>query len=337
MARGGGGGGSRSSGSRSSSRSSGGHRSSSSGRSSSSRSYSSSSSRSYSRGSSSRSYSGGSSRHRSSSYRGGTGGTTIIHNHGGSYSGESNTKTFIIAAIVLLLLIVALTSSSSGSSIPLSSYAREKLELGYNYDYNCVIDEAYWFDSPTWMAKELKTFYDKTGVQPYVIIKPYMPELTTDNMKEQYAIEYYESHFPNENVFLYMYFEERNDQGDGYSCYVNGTKIDSMMDSEAVDIFWSYVDAYWWTDMSSDDLYVKVFNNTADRITSKSKTLGDSIWIFAVIGLVVVSGTVVVVIMNKKRAAEKARAEEDAAILNADITPIQTSTTNPDVEKYLNQ
>ena len=314
MARGGGGGG-RSSGSHSSSRSSGGHRSSSSGR---------------SHSSSSRSYSS----HRSSSYGG-----SHYHHHsyGHSYdsggSGSSTfSKVFVIAFVIIWCLIFFAPMFSSMSSVS-SSYAREKLNLGYTYDYDCVEDNAYWLDSPTHLATSLKHFYDKTGVQPYILIEKYKPELTTDDAKLAYAEEFYEDNFPNENVFLYVYFEDSYDTGEGYQCYVNGLKIDSMMDSEAVDIFWNYIDSYWYSDMSSDDLFEKAFNKTADKITTKSKTPLDILWVLGIIVVCIIIPLAIIMVIRSKRKAEAEKAAETERILSAPLGGIQSISSDL-VDKY---
>lgn len=214
-----------------------------------------------------------------------------------------------------------------------SSYAREKLNLGYAYDYDCIEDNAYWFDSPTHLAASLKHFYDKTGVQPYILIEEYKPELTTDNAKLSYAEEFYEDNFPNENVFLYVYFEDSYDTGEGYQCYVNGLKIDSMMDNEAIDIFWNYIDSYWYSDMSSDDLFEKAFKNTADKITTKSKTPLDILWILGLIVICIIIPLAIIMVIRSKRKAEAEKAAETERILSTPLGGSQ-STTSDLVDKY---
>lgn len=52
----------------------------------------------------------------------------------------------------------------------------------------------------------------------------------------------------------------------GYMVYVNGLNVDSVMDEEAVEIFWDYVDEYWYFELSTDDMLIEIFNSTADAI-----------------------------------------------------------------------
>lgn len=56
--------------------------------------------------------------------------------------------------------------------------------------------------------------------------------------------------------------------------YVNGKQVTSVMDSEAVNIFWNYIDRYWTDDsLSTVEVFTKTFNSTANTIMEKSQLL----------------------------------------------------------------
>lgn len=330
MARGGGGrsGGSRSSGSRSSSRSSGGHRSSgsSSGRSSSSRSSFSSSGRTGFGGSGyhyrpPRSYTPRTTYSRP--YYGG--GTTVVnHNNSGCLSS-------VVTVIIVLAILVFVFASIGGSNVPASTINREKVNTGVAFHNDCVLDEAGWIDNKATLSRGLQHFYNKTGIQPFIYIKAYDPELKTDDQKLQFANDWYEQNIDNEGTFLYVYFEEQNDYGDGYMCYVNGKEITTVMDAEAIDIFWSYIDSVWESNMDDEEMFIHVFTKTADRIMDKSTT-GADIGKWVVIGLVVVAGGFIVIkVMKTKRQHEKEKNEETERILN---TPLGGTTLDDLADKY---
>lgn len=202
--------------------------------------------------------------------------------YGGSSGGCISS---VIVFIIVLTMVFALMSvffstilsrsshnsnssnSSNSFSAPASTRNREKLNSGVSFDSNCIIDELDWFDSVSKAGTCLKTFYDKTGVQPYIVLLQYHPELTTDSQKEEYAQDYYENNIDNESTFLYMYFAEKDQDNDvGYMCYVSGIQVDSVMDAEAVDIFWEYLDRNWYSDMSTDELFEIAFTKTAETI-----------------------------------------------------------------------
>lgn len=312
MGRAGGGhsGGGHSSGGHSSSRSSGGHRVSSSSR---------AGQHSYSSGSSYRGYRGG--------FGGGHHHTWHIYPHR-HYCYISN-LIYIFWFVVACVIILSMITSNVG--IPKSTQNREKLvsEIGYTND--CVIDELGWVDNVTQTEKSIKYFYDKTGVQPYIVLKDYDSTLTSDEEKEQYAANWYDEHINNESTFLYMYFAEQDTDNDvGYMAYVNGKQVSSVMDSEAIEIFWSYIDKYWYSDMSTDDMFELVFVKTADRIMTKTATIADvGMNVTKVIFVVVVfAGIVIVMVIRRKHKAEEAK--ETEKILN---TPLNGESEADDLLK----
>lgn len=318
----GGGGGGHSGGGHSSSRSSGGHH--------------------VSSGSSGRRAGGGGSSYSSrSSYGGGgfyDGGfyprpprrSTVIVSHGGNFNA-------VISLIIFVVVLIAAfggfpsSNSSSTKSVPKSTQNRERLESGVGYDNNCIVDNIGWFDNVTKAEKSIKKFYDKTGVQPYIVLNAYDSTLLTDTAKEEYAKKWYDEHIKNESTFLYMYFAEPDTDNDvGYMAYVNGKQVSSVMDSEAIEIFWAYVDKYWYSDMSTDDMFTTIFTKTADRIMTKSTTAADvGNNAVKVIGVIVVfAGIIVVMVIRRKHKAEEAK--ETEKILN---TPLNGDSEADDLLK----
>ena len=91
------------------------------------------------------------------------------------------------------------------------------------------------------------------------------------------------------------------------------------MDAEAVDIFWGYIDRYWYTDMTTDELFVKVFTLTGNTIMKVAKTKEDIIWASILVAGGLVALGLGLVWWLKKRKAEKERAEETERILNTPI------------------
>lgn len=275
--------------------------------------------------------------------------TSHYHTHydsGGYYSGprtvvhtrSSGCGTVVAIAIVLVIAAI-IVFSSIGSvffniGIPASTKNREPIESAIAYQNDCVVDEIGWIENVTGLEKSLKIFYDKTGIQPYILMKSYDATLVTDEDKEQFANDYYEKHIKNEDTFLYVYFgEDESELVDvvGYMCYVNGKRVSQVMDSEAIEIFWAYIDNNWYSDKSMTDVFKDSFNDTADTIMKKSTTkadVGKSIVIAVTIAVV---GTIVIVLIRitNKRAHEKA--EETAKILS---TPLDGDSTDDLINKY---
>lgn len=256
--------------------------------------------------------------------------STVIVSHGGNFNA-------IISLIIFVVVLIAAfggfpsSNSSSTKSVPKSTQNRERLESGVGYDNNCIVDNIGWFDNVNKTEKSIKKFYDKTGVQPYIVLNAYDSTLLTDTAKEEYAKKWYDEHIKNESTFLYMYFAEPDTDNDvGYMAYVNGKQVSSVMDSEAIEIFWAYVDKYWYSDMSTDDMFTTIFTKTADRIMTKSITavdVGNNA--VKVIGVIVVfAGIIVVMIIRRKHKAEEAK--ETEKILN---TPLDGDSEADDLLK----
>ena len=256
--------------------------------------------------------------------------STVIVSHGGSFNA-------VISLIIFVVILIAAfggfpsSNSSSTKSVPKSTQNRERLESGVGYDNNCIVDNIGWFDNVTKTEKSIKKFYDKTGVQPYIVLNAYDSTLLTDTAKEEYAKKWYDEHIKNESTFLYMYFAEPDTDNDvGYMAYVNGKQVSSVMDSEAIEIFWAYVDKYWYSDMSTDDMFTTIFTKTADRIMTKSTTAADvGNNAVKVIGVIVVfAGIIAVMVIRRKHKAEEAK--ETEKILN---TPLNGDSEADDLLK----
>ena len=256
--------------------------------------------------------------------------STVIVSHGGNFNA-------VISLIIFIVVLIAAfggfpsSNSSSTKSVPKSTQNRERLESGVGYDNNCIVDNIGWFDNVTKTEKSIKKFYDKTGVQPYIVLNAYDSTLLTDTAKEEYAKKWYDEHIKNESTFLYMYFAEPDTDNDvGYMAYVNGKQVSSVMDSEAIEIFWAYVDKYWYSDMSTDDMFTTIFTKTADRVMTKSTTAADvGNNAVKVIGVIVVfAGIIAVMVIRRKHKAEEAK--ETEKILN---TPLNGDSEADDLLK----
>lgn len=236
---------------------------------------------------------------------------------GGGFSG-------LTGIIILIIVLVAMFGGlSTKGSIPASTQNREKVQTGVAFNNNCIVDEIGWIDNLSKTEKRLQNFYNKTGIQPYVVFHKYDESLKTESDKEAYANKYYEENIDNEGTFLFMYFaEQATDDDVGYMCYVNGKQVTSVMDSEAVDIFWAYIDEYWATDMSTDDMIVKTFDSTAKRIMDKSTTGADVAKYAVVLVIVCAGGFVVIRMLRMKFKRDKEKAEETERILK---TPLDKS------------
>ena len=248
-------------------------------------------------------------------------------------SSSSGLGTLIACLIVFAVVIFSFFMIASDDSDVTSTINREKIENPIPYDNNCIKDELGYVENTSKLSKNLKNFYNKTGIQPYIYLKSYDETLTSDSQKDNYAQNWYEQNIDNEDTFLFVYYEDQNPNEIGYMAYVNGKQVTSVMDGEAVNIFWNYIDRYWTDDsLSTVEVFTKTFNSTANTIMEKSTTSNDIIKIICIIvGIVIVIGGIIYILRMKFK-RDKEKAKETVEILK---TPLDKSDELRD--KYLNE
>lgn len=248
-------------------------------------------------------------------------------------SSSSGLGTLIACLIVFAVVIFSFFMIASDDSDVTSTINREKIENPISYDNNCIKDELGYVENTSKLSKNLKNFYNKTGIQPYIYLKSYDETLTSDSQKDNYAQNWYEQNIDNEDTFLFVYYEDQDPNEIGYMAYVNGKQVTSVMDSEAVNIFWNYIDRYWTDDsLSTVEVFTKTFNSTANTIMEKSTTSNDIIKIICIIvGIIIVIGGIIYILRMKFK-RDKEKAKETVEILK---TPLDKSDELRD--KYLNE
>lgn len=264
-----------------------------------------------------------------------------VYRSGGGYSSSGGFAITLFVVLVWLAIVMVLfnalrnTGGSYSHSAVTSTVVRERLDTKNAYINDCIIDELGWFNNTSRTASRLKEFWEETGIQPYIILKAYDPALTTNAQKEQWTTDYYDANFDTENIFLYVYFAEEDTDNDvGYMTYANGYQTSSVMDAEAVEIFWGYIDRYWRTDADTDDVFINAFNDTAKAIMHVSTTGKDIVKWVIILLVVVTVGIVLVTVIRQKNKRAKEKAEEDARILN---TPVEDIASDNLEDKYLNK
>lgn len=236
--------------------------------------------------------------------------------------GRGPVNATITAAILLLfvaLLAISL-ASSFGAGITRSTVDREKLDSQYvNLSSTWFDDSAMgWISSSKVLEDGLKDFYNKTGVQPYLVITDNIYGDTSPTGQEvwDYGNNIYNSMFTDEGHMVFV-FQCVDDGTDYMMAAVTGAQAKTVLDdAEALEILYDYVDSYFWSDRDEDEMFADAFSDAADRIMSKQMPLT----VVVIIAVVVVAALIAVVIVVKtvtKRAKEKAA--ETERILNTPV------------------
>lgn len=217
-----------------------------------------------------------------------------------------------IAALVFLLLALFATRPGVADN----TTNREKLELGFGYPSDTCYDEIDWIQNPGKLNRNLKKFYEKTGALPYVALVS-NPEVTAQgsDAEFEFANEWYSENLSNEGYVLCMYFDSGNDYEDGNSHLIVGDQAGVLMDAEAQQVFWSYLDYYWQMDpedVTEDEMFAGAFNDTADRIMQRrteSKDVLKYMFIFFAVASGAI-GAIMFIVVRREQEAEKAAETE---------------------------
>lgn len=242
----------------------------------------------------------------------------------------------LVVCIVLAGMLFRMFAPGLGmsSSITPSTIEREPLPAGSVIETEYFTDNLGWIDSGSKLESGMKHFYKETGVQPYLYITDSIDGSTTatsSNM-EAYANKLYDELFDDEAHVLVL-FHEYNSSGKYSTWYVAGKQAKTVVDSEGADILLDYIDYYYYSDYTEDEMFSKAFSDAADRMMTVTK----SPWPKVIIAVVVLAG--VVIAFMWWRAAQKRKAEEAAEterILNSDISDLGGSDSSLDdlADKY---
>lgn len=259
----------------------------------------------------------------------------VVHHHhyGPSYGYSRSYSTrrgggggaigAVVTIIIMLVILGAIFSvMSSPGNVPQNTRNRDRLSGG-SFTSECVMDDIGWIrddgSTTSKVGSSLKAFWDKTGVQPYVALVPYDSSVSTSSGRFDYADWLYETWIGGrEDAMLAVYFDAKYDNEDGDWEIVCGRMAGSVMDSEAQDILYAYIDRYWF-DLSYTvpQAIQNAFKDTGNSIMEKSTTGADvMVKVVGVIAVIAVVGGIIL-IMKTKRKHEAERAQETVDILQA--------------------
>lgn len=243
-------------------------------------------------------------------------------NRGGSGPRRQNGTgclTAVITIVVLVLLVSVLFSSGgSNSDVTASTVQREALPAGAVNETEYYTDQLGWIGNRTKLEAGMKNFYKETGVQPYLYItdsvngnhSPSQAEL------EAFALEKYDELFTDEAHLLLVFFEYY--PSEYYTWCITGVQAKTVMDTEAVNILLDYVDRYYNSDLTDEEMFSKSFDAAGERIMSVTRSPWIAVWI--VIGVL----ALVSVAFLWWRSAKKQRNLEDEQTRRILETPLET-------------
>ncbi len=249
--------------------------------------------------------------------------------YGGGYGGCGSGCVTVVIILVVLVAILAfsfLNTGMSSNSITASTTERTKLDSKYTTSTEFYVDELGWIRNSSYVNNGLKSFYNSTGVHPLLYITDtvngkYNP--TSEDM-EVYSEQLYQELCPDEGHILLLF--HCHDGGTDYSMwYTCGSQAKIVMDEEACNILMDYIDAYFVSNKSDDEMFADAFEDAGKRIMSKT--------VSPIIYVAICAAIIVVIILafiwwRKYKEQKNLEAKQTADILNTDLETL----SNKDAE-----
>ncbi len=271
---------------------------------------------------------------------GGSGGSNNPNNSGGS---GCSGFLYILGILLVIILVGALLGScdntggydtGSSSSVAASTVQREALPASASEDVGWYTDaDGDWIHNTSLLTNGLKSFYQQTGVRPYLYILPNGTTTSVSDLQSR-AESLYSELFSDEGHFLLVFCD---DGEGGYNCgYAVGSQAKTVMDSEAISILGDYLDRYY-SDMSisEEEIFSNAFAKTAERImTVTGSTARTTTMVLGGVAAVAIVAGVVIFVVRKKSADKAAEAKRTQDILNTPLEKFGSDEVEELAKKY---
>ena len=210
-----------------------------------------------------------------------------------------------------------------------STVIRTPLEAGSARETGPLFtDHLGWINNQTALTNGMRNFHQATGVRPHLYIVGEIDgnARPSDDELLAFAQETYDRLFEDEAHVLLVFFE--NYEHDYAMAVVPGSQARSVIDQEAQDILMDFVQRYYYSDLTEEELFSRAFDSTGQRIMYRpapppEPTDNRPIWIT----IIVVSGIVLFVLImfkwwKRKQEQKNLEAEQTERILSQPLETI---------------
>ncbi len=257
--------------------------------------------------------------------------TTTATTNTTTKSGKKSGCLGVVFTVIIWIMLVGFffslvggVSTQSGDYITKSTINRKKLHLNVSDKAGYFTDECGWIRNRSELEKGLKEFYNSTGVMPYVyIINNVAGDYDPSSQKlEQFAENAYEKLFDDEGHILLLFW----DYGGAYE-YVLWLGEDTipLMDTEACDILFDYLDYYYYYAETEEAFFADAFAKAGKHMMKVTRS---SIYYIVIIGAAGLGIFACYKAWKKRQEEEAARKKRAEEILN---TPLEKFGTNGDI------
>lgn len=261
---------------------------------------------------------------------GGGGGNMPDDPNDANGSGPKGCALALIAIVAIFLVFALLEGISGNGGISASSVEREKLPASAVIETGFYDDtDGTWITEPRVLEAGMRTFFEETGVWPYLYI---LPNGTTRSTQELSALaqRLYPELFADEGHFLLVFC----DDGSGsFNCgYAGGSQTKTVMDGEAVQILADYLDRHYNDrSLSESELFARAFADTGERIMEI--TPSPLVPIAICIAIVIVA-LIAYTVIKRRQEHERAERERTERILNTPLEKLSESDAENLADRY---
>lgn len=242
----------------------------------------------------------------------------------GCFGGGMGCFTFLIVILFFAMMSGIFSGGSFGGlrdnfgggfldtisgEVTSSTREREPIEEGLVEETGYYTDELGWIQNETTLVNGLQYFYDETNVQPYVYITDNINGDTnpTPDEIDAYTEALYDELFNDEAHLLLLHFESFDYEYEWSYHLVFGSQVGTLMDQEAQDILFDYLDYHLGRNISESEYFAEAFSDTADRIMEE--TTSPWIPVLTIIGGIILVGLLYTWWRNISRQKKKEQAE----------------------------
>ena len=193
-------------------------------------------------------------------------------------------SVFMLVALAVVLMVAVpvacssrLTSCSSHSTSNLSSNnhssqtstrKRQKLSASKcKESREWIDDQAGWLDDEDDVIDGMESFYEMTGVQPYLVIADELNgrKSYSESDVENYLRNLYDELYQDDGHLILLFLEPYENEYDPYM--IVGADAQSVVDRAGEDIIYEAIDR-WYTDKSltDDEYFARIFVASANRL-----------------------------------------------------------------------
>ncbi len=250
------------------------------------------------------------------------------------------------AGILMVIIVVAVLGALASTFIPscstsysdqgASTVVREELPAGAVTKTVYYTDEdGDWIHNPATLERGLRTFFEETGIQPYVYILPNGQTTSTSALTTQ-AEKLYDQLFSDEGHFLLVFCDDGNGS---YNCgYATGSLAAEVMDDEAVGILANQLErAYNDYDLTEEEIFSQAFTRTADLIMGAAddqRASETTRTVLIVVAGVAVAGGIVYLVVKRRRDKQEAARKRTEEILNTPLEKFGDENIEDLADKY---